>query len=289
MRKILRILPDKLYISLLYYKHFKRFPNLKNPETFNEKLQWLKLHDRKPEYTTMVDKHLVKQYIAEKLGDEYVIPTLGAWNTPEEIDFDSLPEQFVLKWNHDSGSIVICKDKSSFDKNEAVKKLLVGKKKNGFWYGREWPYKNVKPRIIAEQYMEDEKTEELRDYKFFCFNGEPKAMFIATDRAKANAETKFDFFDMEFTHLPCKNGHPNSEKPIQKPEQFELMIEFSRKLSKDIPHVRIDFYEVNGHVYFGEMTFFHFSGMVPFDPPEWDKKLGDLLELKTKKQFEKLK
>lgn len=277
-----KIIPDKLYLKMLYYKHFGRFPDLKNPKTFNEKLQWLKLYDRNPKYIEMVDKHLVKKYIAEKIGEEYVIPTLGVWNDPDDIDFDSLPDQFVLKWNHDSGSIVICKDKSKLDRKAAIQKLQRGKKFSGFWYGREWPYKGVEKKIIAEKYMVDSHTEELRDYKFFCFGGEPRALFVATDRQKAGEEVKFDFFDMEYNHIDVRNGHDNANVPPEKPKCFEEMKELCKKLSEGIPHVRVDFYEVDGKVYFGELTFYHFSGMVKYEPEEWDVTFGNWIELPRK-------
>ncbi len=276
-------IPDKIYLQMMFYKHFGRFINFKNPKSFNEKLQWLKIYDRKESYTRMVDKHEVKKYVANLIGEEYIIPTLGVWETPEEIEFDTLPEQFVLKWNHDSGSVVICKDKKTFDKEEAIKKLQQGKTFSGYWYGREWPYKNVKPLILAEQYMEDEKTEELRDYKFFCFNGVAKALFVATDRQVKETETKFDFFDMEYKHLPITNGHPNADKPPLKPRCFDEMKVLAEKLSVGIPHLRVDFYEVNGKVYFGELTFSHWSGFVPFKPEKWDYKFGEWLELPMKK------
>lgn len=274
-----RYIPDRIYLQMMFFKHFGYFVNLNNPKTFNEKLQWLKLYDRKPEYTKMVDKYEVKKHVADLIGEEYIFPTLGVWNTPEDIDFDELPDQFVLKWNHDSGSIVICKDKSRFDRTNAVQRLQKGKKYSGYWYGREWPYKNVKPKIIAEKYMEDTESKELRDYKFFCFDGEPKVLFVATNRQTHGEEVKFDFFDMEYNHLNVKNGHPNAVIPPPKPQQFDLMKDLARKLSKNIPHIRVDFYEVDGRVYFGEMTFFHFSGMVTFEPKEWDERLGAWIKL----------
>ena len=174
----LRYLPDKLYIQLLFFKHFHRFVNFKHPVSFNEKLQWLKINDRNPLYTTLVDKIKVKDYLREVLGEDYSIPTLAVWNSPEEIDFDSLPNQFVIKWNHDSGSIVICKDKKTFDKTKAVKKLQHGAKYNGFWYGREWPYKNVIPKLIAEGFLDG--GDDLIDYKLMCFNGKVKCVFTCT-------------------------------------------------------------------------------------------------------------
>ena len=272
------ILPDKLYLKMVVYSHGLKM-DIDNPTTFNEKLQWLKLHDRKPEYTRMVDKYEAKKYVAEKIGEQYIIPTLGVWDKFDEIDFDSLPNQFVLKCTHDSGGLVVCRDKSKLDLSFVRKKIQKCLGQNYYWSGREWVYKNVKPRIIAEKYMKDEKTSELRDYKFFCFNGEAKLLFIATDRQTEGEETKFDFFDMEFNHLPFTNGHPNAEIPPEKPVCFDEMRELAEKLSAGIPHLRVDFYEVNGRVYFGELTFFHWSGMTPFDPPEWDEKLGEWIGL----------
>ena len=281
-KKMMRILPDWAYISLKYHHHFKRFPDLKSPKTYNEKLQWLKLHDRKPEYCKMVDKYEAKKYVADKIGEEYIVPTYGVWERFEDIDFDSLPEQFVLKCTHDCGGLVIVRDKKSLDIEAARKKIEGSLKQNYFWEGREWPYKSVKPRIIAEQYLEDTETQELRDYKFFTFGGEMKLLFIATDRF-GTEETKFDFFDKDFQHQPFTNGHPNAKHMPQKPQNFELMKELAEKLSEGIPQLRVDFYEVDGKVYFGELTFYHWSGIVPFDPPEWDRTLGEWIPLPEKK------
>ena len=273
-----RLIPDKLYLQIKYFKWFGKFINFKNPQTFNEKLQWLKLYDRNPEYVKMVDKYEVKQYVADKIGKQYIIPTLGVWDDFDKIDFDSLPDKFVLKTTHDCGGIKIC-DKSNFDK-ASIKAFINKHLKNKYYFHhREWPYKKVKPRIIAEKYMEDEKTGELRDYKFFCFNGLVKALFIATERQKAGEEVKFDFFDENFNHLPIRQGHPNASTVPEKPECFEEMKALAFKLSKGIPHVRIDFYEVNGQIYFGELTFYHFAGTVPFEPEEWDYKFGGWIEL----------
>ena len=255
----------------------KKKLNLKTPQTFNEKIQWLKLYDRNPEYTKMVDKYEVRKYIAETIGEEYLIPLLGVWDKFDDIDFAKLPEQFVLKCTHDSGGLVVCKDKSQFDINEARKKINKCLKRNYFWQSREWPYKNVKPRIIAEQYMVDESGTELKDYKLFCFDGQPKALFIATDRQID--DTKFDFYDMEFNHLPFTNGHPNAIKDIKRPQGLDDMAELARKLSSGMRQVRIDFYDINGKVYFGEITFSHWSGMVPFEPEEWDYKWGKMIKL----------
>ena len=269
---------DKTYLKIAYKIKIGKKLNLDKPQTYNEKLQWLKLYDRNPMYTKMVDKYEVKKIVSELIGEQYVIPTYGVWNHFDEIDFSKLPDQFVLKCTHDSGGIVICKDKSKLDKKAAKKKIEKCLKHNFFYGQREWPYKNVQPRIIAEAYIEDEQTRELRDCKFFSFNGTVKALFIAKDRTR-NEETKFDFFDADFNHLPFTNGHPNADVLPEKPKNFEEMKRLAAKLSEGIPQVRVDFYEANGRVYFGEMTFFHWSGLVPFEPEEWDKKFGEWVEL----------
>lgn len=279
IKNLTRILPDRLFIRLEYLRFFGHLPDLNNPKTYNEKLQWLKLHDRKPEYTMMVDKLEVKRYISEKIGEQYIIPTLGVWDRFEDINFDALPEQFVLKCTHDSGGLVICTDKSKLDFASAKKKINRCLKTNYYWQDREWPYKNVKPRIIAEKYLADANTYELRDYKFFCFDGEVKALFIASERQKIDGETKFDFFDSEFNRLPIQNGHPNAEKLPECPKCFEEMKRLAASLSIGIPHLRVDLYEVDGKVYFGELTFYHWSGMVPFEPEEWDYKFGSWIKL----------
>ena len=277
-----RLLPDKLYLSLRFKSRFGRYPNFRDPKTFSEKIQWLKLYDRKPQYTTMVDKYEVKKYVADLIGEQYIIPTLGVWNDFNKINFDALPNQFVLKCTHDSGGLVICRDKTKLDIEKARKKINECLKRNFYYTGREWPYKNVKPRIIAEQYMEDSDTEELRDYKFFCFDGVVRAMFIASERQSENDETKFDFFDENFNHLPFTNGHPNADVPPSKPACFDQMKQLASQLSKGIPHLRVDFYEVDGKIYFGELTFSHWSGLMPFKPEEWDYKFGSWIKLPRK-------
>lgn len=278
-----RLIPDKLYIQRRYYKRFHKKCNLDNPVTYNEKLQWLKLYNRKQEYTKMVDKYDVKQYVSKLIGSEYIIPTLGVWDRFDDIDFDKLPNQFVLKCTHDSGGVIIVKDKKTFDKERARKKINSSMRFNYYWNGREWPYKNIKPRIIAEQYMVDDSGYELKDYKFFCFNGTPKCMLIATDRTDVNKETRFDYFDMDFNFLPFEWVYKNSHKKLVKPLAFDEMKEIAKTLSINIPHVRVDLYEVKGKVYFGELTFFHQGGMAPFKPQKWDVKLGEWIELPIEK------
>lgn len=277
-----RFVPDKLFLKIVFRIKMHKKLNLRNPQTFNEKIQWLKLYDRKPEYVAMVDKYEAKKYVANIIGEEYIIPTLGVWNSFEEIDFSTLPDQFVLKCTHDSGGLVIVKDKSKLDIDKAREKINASLKTNYYYVGREWPYKNVKPRIIAEKYMEDSSTADLRDYKFFAFDGVAKALFIATDRQTEGEETKFDFFDMEFKHMPFTNGHPNSTILPDKPKHFDEMKNIAEILSKNIPHLRVDFYEVNGRAYIGELTFAHWSGMMPFNPEMWDYTFGDWIKLPDK-------
>ena len=278
--RLLNWMPDKPYLQIFYYAEFGKFIDFKNPKTFNEKLNWLKLYYRRPDLITLVDKYEVKKYIADKIGEQYVIPTLGVWDKFEDINFNELPNQFVLKCTHDSGGLVVCKDKSKLNLKEVKAKIEKSLTNNYYLWTREWPYKGVKPRIIEEKYMEDQETGELRDYKFFCFNGEPKLMFVASERGLKN--TKFDFYDMQFHHMNIVQHYPNSECSIEKPEHFEKMVMLAEKLSAGFPHVRVDFYEANGQVYFGEMTFYHFGAIVPFETEEWDKKIGDWLVLPDK-------
>ena len=274
-----RLFPDEKYLKIIYRLTMGKKLNLDNPETYTEKLQWLKLHDRKPEYTQMVDKAEAKNYVAQIIGEEYIIPTFGVWERFEDIDFDTLPNRFVLKCTHDSGDLIICKDKSKLNKEEARRIISHGLRKSYYMQSREWPYKNVRPRIIAEKYMEDSMTKDLRDYKFFTFNGVTRALFVASDRFTKGQETKFDFFDADYNHLPIINGHPNGDMIPEKPKSFNEMKELAQKLSQGIPHLRVDFYEVNGKIYFGELTFSHWSGLMPFEPPEWDKTFGSWITL----------
>ncbi|WP_418637608.1 ATP-grasp fold amidoligase family protein [Winogradskyella sp.] len=279
--KILYILSplinDKTYLKLLFFLSFGYKLDLKNPQTYNEKLQWLKLYYRKPELTNMVDKYEVKKYVEDLIGREYVIPTLGVWNSFDEIDFDKLPNQFVLKTTHDQGGVVICKDKLSFDYIKARKLLNKHLKFKHFYLSREWPYKDVKPRIIAEKYMANDENEDLNDFKFFCFHGEPQALFIATERQTGNV--KFDYFDMDFSPLELVQSYQRSGFEVKKPIGFEKMAELSRILTSGLPHVRVDFYNINGKIYFGELTFFHHGGLTPFHPEEWDYKFGNWIDL----------
>ena len=268
---------DRSFIKWEYFSGMRKFPNIDNPRTFNEKLQWLKLNDIHSEYSLLVDKYEAKEIVRKRIGDEYIIPTLGVYDNFDEINFDILPNQFVLKTTHDSGGVVVCKDKTKLDMKVARKKLEKSLKSNFFYEHREYPYKNIKPRIIVEQYMVDESGTELKDYKFFCFDGKCRMLFIATGRNIG--DVRFDFYDTEFNHLPFVQGHPWATKKSNKPENFEGMIKLAEDLSKGYPHVRVDLYDINGKIYFGEFTFFHFSGNVPFAPKEWDYKIGEWLKL----------
>ena len=271
--------PDKLYLRIKFYCRLGKVLNLKHPTTYNEKIQWLKLYGRTPIDTILSDKFAVKEYISKTIGPQYVIPLLGVWNNFDDIDFDKLPEQFVLKCTHDSGGIVICKNKAEFDLEKARRVINRGMKNNFYVFSREKAYRDIPRRVIVEEYREDSKTKELRDYKFFCFDGVPKALFIASDRQVDGEETKFDFFDMDYNHLPFTNGHPNAKVLPEKPVCFDEMKALAAKLSKGLIHVRVDFYEVDGKVYFGEMTYSHWGGMTPFVPEEWDSIFGSWIKL----------
>lgn len=270
---------DEEYLKKMFLINVGYPLNLENPVTFNEKLQWLKLHDRKPEYTMMVDKYRVREYIAEQLGEEYLIPLLGVWDSPEDIDFDSLPNQFVLKCNHNSGlGMCICKDKSKLDIAKVKRELRKGLKQDYYKTGREWPYKNVPRKIICEKYMEDSEHQGLDDYKFMCFNGNVQCSFVCSDRFSEDG-LRVTFYDKDWKILPFERHYPKSQKPVSKPKNYEQMIKFSEKLSEKLPFVRTDFYEINGKLYFGEITFFPGSGMEEFTPEKADFDLGNWIKL----------
>lgn len=271
---------DKKYLELIF-KYRLGYPiNWDTPTTYNEKLNWLKIHDHNPLYTQLVDKYQVKSFVEKKVGSKYLIPTIAVWNNPEDIDYTKLPDQFVLKTTHGGGNegVVICRDKNNFDINNASRKLKKAMRQDLYKDSREWPYKNVDRKIICEPYIEDKKVGELRDYKFFCFDGEVKALFVATERQNRE-EPFFNFFDQNYNPLPIKQGHPVSPIFPPKPDSFEEMKEVSAKLSKGFVHVRVDLYEANGNVLFGELTFYHFGAVTPFEPVDWDYKFGEWIKL----------
>lgn len=290
----LKFLPDKLYLSLRYRCKMGQWINWDNPKTFSEKLQWLKVYNRKHEHTMMVDKYSVKKYVADLIGEEHVIPTLGVWDTTEDIQWDLLPDQFVLKTTQGvgSGGVVICRDKSAFDKDEATKALNISLKHDIYSLLREWPYKNVRSRIIAEKYIAPDNSglaSDLSDYKFFCFNGEPLYCQVIRDRS---VEETIDFYDMDWNQMdfiglvPMRKGEWDSSikrgnTPVVCPENLDNLKDICRKLAKGIPFIRVDLYVVGSNAYFGELTFFPASGMGTFEPEVWQYKLGELIVLPT--------
>jgi hypothetical protein len=275
-------MPDRKYLERFYKAHMNQPIDLDNPKTFNEKIQWLKLNDRKPEYVQMVDKIGAKEYVSERLGKEYIIPTLGVWDSFDDIDFDKLPNQFVLKCAHGSGDLVICQDKSKLDVKAVRKKMTAYLKREYYYYGREWPYKNVKPRIFAEQYMCDSESDQgnLTDYKIFCFDGVPKFVMTVRDRSKGKGNAMHRFYDTEWNIQDLDLDYRNEKKISEpKPENLDKLLEIAAMLSKGIKHLRVDLYIINGQIYFGEMTFYHMSGVETFVPEKWDAKLGEYLNI----------
>ena len=271
--KMFRLLPDDIFLRIKYRLIMGKPLDLKKPKTFNEKLQWLKLYDRKPEYTKLVDKYEVRKYIAETIGEQYLIPLLGVYDSFDDIDFDTLPNQFVLKPNHTSGNVFICKDKLKIDFNKLRKKVNKWLKREYYWLHREWPYKNVKPRIICEKFLEDNIT----DYKFMCFHGEPKLIQIHRNRGRK--DQTLDFYDVNWNKTEIRRDKPTSQEFIPKPKNLDEMLSIARILSKDEIHVRIDLYEVEGKVYFSEKTFFSASGFSKFAKEEYDELIGRWIKL----------
>ena len=274
--------PDSLYLKVLYRVIMGRKLNLKNPKEYNEKLQWLKLNDRKPEYSTMVDKYEVRGYIEDLLGDKYLIPCLGIYDSVDDIDIDALPDRFVLKCTHDSGSVEICKDKSSFDIEGARHRLSQAMKRNYYATYREWPYKYVKPRIIAEGYLEGDGGD-LKDYKVMCFNGEAKIIEVHENRfveGKVHTQT---FYDREWNIVPLTQVETVTvDRPGERPRQLDEILRLSELIAKDMYHARIDWYIEGDKIYFGEITFFDGSGFESFSTPEMERMLGDMINLPEK-------
>lgn len=274
--KIGELFSDEFFLKCLYKARTGKRLNIKSPRTFNEKIQWLKLHDRKPEYTEMVDKYAVKEYVSKRIGEEYVIISLGVWNNFDEIDFDKLPEQFVLKCTH-SGGVVICRDKSRFDKEAAKETLERSLKINYYNHAREWQYKNVPPRILAEEFINDQKNENLIVYKVFCFDGKPELIQVIQDDKTPNES--IDYFDTSWNLLELRQNFPNSQIHLEKPDRYEEMLELSAKLSEGKAFLRVDWYVSNGKLLFSEFTFHSDAGVASFHPEEWDYKLGELIDL----------
>ena len=278
IKKLLRKIPDPMYLTIKYRHHFGKRPDLRHPKTFNEKLQWLKLHDRRPIYTTMVDKVQAKDYVAGIIGEEHIIPTLGVWESADEIDFNALPDRFVIKCNHDSHGVIVCKDKSKLD--EAAVRAKLNRRLttyNGYYYGREWPYKNVEKRIIAEEYISD-GSEELTDYKVHNFNGEPRFILVCRERFSGSG-LKEDFYDTDWNLMDVRRPGVGRGEPLARPKELGEMLELSRVLSRGVPFLRTDFYCVGGRVLFGELTLYPASGFQPFEPASYDRTFGDWIDL----------
>lgn len=277
VKHCLYILPDEAYLALRYRMAFGRFPDFKNPRTYNEKLQWLKLHDRNPVYHEMVDKLAAKRFAARRIGEEYIPGVLGVWERVEDIDYDALPERFVLKCTHDSGSVVLCDDRKTFDRDAAEKLLRRGLAMDYYKEYREWPYKDVPRRILAEEFLAGEGERAPDDYKVMCFGGQPKLVILHQGRFGGHT---MDFYDTGWNRLPITRvGQPRSESDAPRPEQLEQMLTLSAVLAKDIPHLRVDWYISDGRLYLGELTFFNASGFGPFVDPEDDLLLGSWIPL----------
>lgn len=274
-------IPDETYIKWIYYLETGNKLDLQNPKRYNEKLQWMKLYDHNPLYTTMADKYAVKELVSEKIGEEYIAKCLGVWDRAEDIEWDSLPNRFVLKTTHDGGNngVFIVQDKSKMNQSKLIRRINKSLRRNVFLLGREWPYKNIPRRVFAEEYLED-ASGELRDYKFFCFDGKAKYMYVATERQ--TGKLKFNYFDADFKPLDMWQAHKPSDKPIEKPKVFDQMKALAAKLSEGIRAVRVDLYEVNGKIYFGEYTFFSLGGIAKFHPDEWDFIFGANIQLPPK-------
>lgn len=280
LKKMAGVFPDRIYLKCLYRIHLGRRLDLDHPLFFTEKLQWLKLYYHRPECTEMVDKYAAKFKVERLVGSEFVIPTLGVWSSADDIDFASLPDRFVLKCTHDSGGVVICKDKAALDECAVRDRLDRCLKRDYYVRTREWPYRNVPRRIIAEPYLEDESGE-LTDYKFMCFDGVPKVMFVAANRS---SHKTFDYYDMDFRPLPIESRYgARTGKLMAKPDAFDEMKRIASVLSAGFPHVRVDLYCVENHVYWGELTFFDSNGLDDMKSLEWDRRLGEWLHLPDSK------
>ena len=282
LRFLYRLLPDSIFIRLQYHHKTGKKLNLKSPVLFNEKIQWLKLYNRNFEYSNLIDKYEVRNYVMRTIGEDYLIQNYGVWKNFKDIPFDSLPNQFILKSTHDSGGEIFCNDKQTFDIKKAEAFYKKRFTKNWYWHSREWAYKNIIPRIIAEKLMVDESGTELKDYKIFCFNGEPKIIQVDFNKMISR---KRNFYSTEWEYQPFSLKYPTSPNDlIQKPQSLSMMLDLAKKLSNGIPHVRVDLYSIKDKIYFGEMTFYNYAGYELFDPPEWDNIFGNWLTLPPKKE-----
>jgi hypothetical protein len=285
--KAASLMPDPLYLKIRYWAELRKSLNLNNPHTYNEKLQWLKLYNRNPDYTFMADKYSVRKYVADTIGEEYLVPLIGVWNRVDDIDFSALPDRFVLKCTHDCGGLVICRNKSKLDAIAAKKFLDRCLHRNYFYIAREWPYKNIIPRIIGEIYLDDRPIDQYPDhitpvlnaYKFFCFNGTPKYLVHTVDKGD---DIRYDYFNMDFNRVDISAGYARADYEIVKPQNFEEMKYIASCLSKGICHVRVDLFNIAGKIYFNELTFFNWAGYQAFIPEKWDSIWGELIDIQGK-------
>ena len=275
---VFKLLPDSVFVKIQYRSIMGKKLNLKKPKGFNEKLQWLKLHDRKPEYSIYADKYAVREFIKNTIGEEYLTKLYGVWDDSEDINFDILPQKFVIKGSHDSGSVIVCRDKAGINVDKVKSEMKKVLKKNNYYYGRDWPYKNIKPRIIAEEYL-DNGSAGLIDYKFYCFGGEPKFLYISQG-LEDHKTAHITFYDLDGNRMPFQRAdYPVFETDPMLPEKFSEMKEIAKKLASKVgaPFVRIDLYSVKQNIFFSEITFRPCSGYMRFTPPEWDEKVGELI------------
>lgn len=286
--KMLSWMPNRLYLPLYYRVVTGRKLHLNKPVLFTEKLQWIKVYDHNPEYTIMSDKYLAKDYVSQKIGSQYIVPLLGVWDKPQDIPFDTLPDKFVLKTTHDSGGVVVIDKNQGYNKGKVMDFLQSHLDKDLYDKTREWTYKNIKHRIIAEEYISNNvetvdgaQREVLLDYKFYCFNGEPKFLYVGYSNMKnGQKHDQLTYYDFDWKKTAFyRSDHEQLPFIVNKPDKLCAMIEISRKLSQGIPFVRVDLFYVNGLIYFSELTFFPGSGFAPFEPLEWEKQIGDWIQL----------
>ena len=276
VRRLVHVLPQNIYLELLFYLSVGYRLNLKRPRSFNEKLQWLKLHRHVDRDSLLVDKFEVKSILGEMIGEEYIVPTYGIYTKFDEIDFTALPDKFVIKTTHQSGGVVVCTDKAKLDIPLARKTINDKLQKNLYYWGLEWPYKKVPPRIIVEEYIGN--GEDIKDYKLMCFNGRFRCSFVCSER-NSRSGLKVDFYDETWSLMPFTRHYPNSGVLTPKPVNYERMIAIAEKVSAGIPFLRVDFFEVEGKLYIGELTFYPGCGFEEFNPREWDYVLGDWIDL----------
>ncbi len=269
-----RWMSDRMFAKISFRGVMGEKLNLDCPKTFNEKLQWLKVYDHRPEYTTLVDKYTAKCVVGQKIGNQHIVPLLGSWDNAKQIDFDNLPISFVLKCNHDQGSVILVQDKNKLDRAITIKTLNRKLKHNAYFGTREYPYKNIKPKVFAEKYL----GKDIIDYKFYCFDGEPKFLYCGQGLTEDHS-LKIDFFDLEWNLMPFYRTDYHRLGQIPKPMRLNEMIDIARILSEDIPFVRIDLFEVDGQVYFSEFTLCPASGFMPFVPTKYDAIVGEWLRI----------